>query len=176
MKRFLISFVPGANGEDRMMVFDTRYPRRDGRNPTYWDEIRASWASIDDPSGWFSGSFSLHTYMDNPQLREAVEAAIAAWEVPNYLRKRGYNLIELGNGRLSWVRIPRKNKQIVVTGSNGHSEPTKIDWLINCYASDEWIDGLSEAPEGDTDKTLSGFIAALDRVESHDYQQMNRTV
>jgi hypothetical protein len=61
-------------------------------------------------------------------------------------------------------------EHVVVTDHGGTHEPTVDDWIIGRYMDDEWLcedgKGYSDAIHEEGDKTLDGFIAALERVES----------
>ncbi len=85
----------------------------------------------------------------------------------SYLVKRGYTLMETGGNCRAWVRIMTDGEHVVVTDTQGIAEPDETDWMIGRYATDEWVDGYNAQPDEEGDKTLDGFIAALDRAEAH---------
>lgn len=85
----------------------------------------------------------------------------------SYLVKRGYNLVETGGNCRAWVRIMTNGEHVVVTDAQGIAEPDETDWMIGRYATEDWTDGYNAQPDEEGDKTLDGFIAALDRAEGN---------
>lgn len=103
-----------------------------------------------------------------PALRAALAACgVEVPPVPDrealapVLAARGYVLTDTAGGCKAWIRTMGDGQQVVVTSTDGGSEPTRDDWLIARYddfASGEYagmFTSTDDGPDGSFEDELS---------------------
>ncbi|WP_293862404.1 hypothetical protein [uncultured Alsobacter sp.] len=81
------------------------------------------------------------------------------------LAARGYVLTDTAGGCMAWVRTMPNGEHVVVTNTDGGSEPTRADWLIGRYPDEAW-DAEAGFYRSTMDEPDCAFETELSDIES----------
>lgn len=99
-----------------------------------------------------------------------IEPPTSSSPLAEALTARGYNLVETGGGCTAWVRIMPDGEHIVVTSSDGGSEPTEADWLIGRWTDEEWETGYSKHAADNWNDTFDSVLSHVEGVSFSEHR------